>query len=140
MLNIALQPSKLLQRAILLLHGVAIAALWLAALPDWLRGLATAGLLASAFWYRRQYGTAAPRQVTRLSIDDEGECTISTKDGADYTGRVLGSSLVTPLLSVVRIRAHNRRFTRSVVLLPDVTSDEEYRRLRVHLRWKVRFN
>lgn len=139
MLNIALKPSKLLQRAILLLHGVAIAALWLAALPDASRWLATAGLVASAFWYGRQYGTVAPRQVTRLSIDDEGECTISTKDGAEYAGRALGSSLVTPLLSVVRIQVHDRRLTRAVVFLPDVTSDEEYRRLRVHLRWKVRF-
>lgn len=139
MLTVTLKPSRQLRQAVLSLHALAIASVWLADLSGIARWIASAGLLASAYWYGsgKVFGAG---QLGRMAIDDEGTCSLWALDGVEYQGRVLGSSLVTPVLSVIRIRMSGRWLSRAIVIVPDAVSEDDYRRLRVHFRWKIRFS
>lgn len=50
---------------------------------------------------------------------------------------VLGSSCVTPWLTVLNIRKAGERRVRSVVILPDSMDAAEFRELRAWLRWRA---
>ena len=52
-----------------------------------------------------------------------------------HPGVVLPGSFVAPWLTIVRWRPPGRRFSRSLVILPDMLDPESFRRLRVILRW-----
>jgi toxin CptA len=48
----------------------------------------------------------------------------------------LGTTYVTPYLTVLNLRGHGERGARHVTLLPDSLHAEDFRKLRVWLRWK----
>ena len=54
-------------------------------------------------------------------------------DGAQ--GRIVDGSFAAPWLTVVHWRPLGGRFTRTVLVLPDMVDAESFRRLRVILRW-----
>ena len=49
---------------------------------------------------------------------------------------VLGSSFVSPLLTVLSLRMLGAGGSRSLVVTPDALGADEFRRLRVWLRWR----
>ena len=49
---------------------------------------------------------------------------------------ILDSTYVTAFLTVVNLRVAQGRRIRSVVILPDCMAADDYRRLRVWLRWR----
>ena len=74
--------------------------------------------------------------VTMLRIAGDNVLSAQTRRGNWHVCEVLGSTYVTAFLTVLNLRANGERRIRNVVILPDSAGAEDYRRLRVWLRWR----
>ena len=106
-----------------------MAAIYLADIPSLIQtlmGLVVIGLCIGG-WRRARF-------VEALRMTAGG--TLQCQDGAGEWREVevLGDSLVSPALIVLRYRFETQR-VRTQVLLPDSADAEDLRRLRVSLRW-----
>jgi hypothetical protein len=88
------------------------------------------------FHLRRDCLLVADNSIIGLRLDQECNCSYQTRNGIWLEAKLLGSSMVTPWLSVLNISPENSRLARHVVIFPDSADTEEIRRMRVHLRWK----
>lgn len=127
--EIELKPSR---RLGLLLAGMlllALAALYLAALPGGLQlplGMAVTGLGVRG-WRR-----ARPPASLRIAADGRLQC---LDDAAEWReAEILGDSFVSTALIVLRYRTAGEP-VRTLTLLPDSAPADDLRRLRVSLRW-----
>lgn len=130
--RIELKPSRLLGLLLAGMVALALIALQLAALPGalrWALGIAAVGLSGWVWWRGRGPET--------LRIDGDGCLQCLDREGAWREVEVLGDSLVSPLLIVLRYRAPAGQ-VRSLTLLPDSADSDALRRLRVTLRWAPR--
>ena len=104
-------------------------------------------LTVSLTLYLRYYVLlTSPGSVRGLELglerSDEMTCTLETQRGDRIACALLGSSFVTPYLTVLELKPLGgkkllqRLRARSVVILPDGIDADEFRRLRVLLRWK----
>ncbi len=73
--------------------------------------------------------------VRELTLGRGGEIEVRGDADAWRVGTLRDGSFVTPWLTLVRWREHGARFDRTVAILPGMLGAEEYRRLRVLLRW-----
>jgi len=144
LLTIRLKPSKRLAFALSAAHFTAIALLWPLALPTWVKLMGSVLLTVSLAFYVRHYAwLASPRSVIALELSDDMACTLETRRGKSSACAVLGSSFVAPYLTVLELktlgplRLWQRIFARhSIVIFPDGIDEEDFRQLRVLLRWK----
>jgi toxin CptA len=77
-------------------------------------------------------GRCAARAV---SLARGGEIAVRDALGCWRAGSLREGSFVAPWLTVIRWRPAGARFDRAVPILPDMLSPDEFRRLRVMLRW-----
>ncbi|MDR2196099.1 MAG: hypothetical protein LBE50_05800 [Gallionellaceae bacterium] len=131
-LRFSLTPSRQLIWVLGGMHATAMAALLVLTLPLWVKAGLIA-LLAFSLLYcaRRQ---TAPDAIVALSLSAD-DVMLVRRDGTEVSGRLQGNSTVTPYLSILNVRPHGRRLSRSVVVLPDSLDAESFRRLRVWLKW-----
>ena len=76
--------------------------------------------------------------VVALQLMPDNSVTLHFQDGRRQAVRVMPSTVVTPLLSVVHCRLQEAAWyypMRYVLIPADAVDAEEYRRLRVYLRW-----
>jgi toxin CptA len=126
-----------------LAHVSAISLLWPLMLPVAAKLASTAALAISLVIYLGHYALRkSPGSITGLSLADDMTCTLETRRGERIACALLGSSFVAPYLTVLELKPLNnaswlRRLRRwSVVILPDAIAPEDFRELRVLLRWK----
>jgi toxin CptA len=126
-----------------LAHVLAISLLWPLTLPVAVKLAATAALVISLVIYLRNYALRnLPGSITSLALAEDMTCRLETRRGEYIACALLGSSFVAPYLTVLELRPLNatkwwHRFGgRSVVILPDAIGREDFRQLRVLLRWK----
>ena len=135
-LSVDLRASR--QLAVMLaLAGTAtwLLALWLP-LPDFVRlGLAVLLPAATLHALLRDALRLLPWSVTALQLAGDGALRYQTRDGHWRDGQVQGHSCVTAWLTVLALQPAGSRFARGVVLLPDCLAADDYRRLRIQLRW-----
>ncbi len=123
------KPSRLLGLLLLGMAGLALTAIYIAALPaviQILTGLLVVGL--SVWGWQR----ARVVEVVRVTAGGMLQCQNGEGEWQDV--EVLGDSLVSLALIVLRYR-HEAQHVRTLVLLPDSVDAESMRRLRVSLRW-----
>ena len=131
--EIELKPSRRLGLLLLGMTALALAAVWLAALPAAARLALAAGVAAlTAVGWRRA------RLPGVLRITRDGRLQGPGAEGGWTDVEVLGDSFVTPALVVLRYRMPADRSVHSRVLLPDSADADALRRLRVSLRWTRR--
>ena len=139
MLRITLKPSILLGVIVVTAHAATAATLAPLDSPAWMRLAGAAGLvfsLAYTLWYRVMLrGASSVAGVELLGGDAARVC---LRSGAILDARVLETSYVTPLLTVLNLRLAEQRWTRHVVLLRDSADAETLRCARVLLRWAYR--
>lgn len=70
------------------------------------------------------------RAVDRLAVDRSGEVVVG-----GVSGRLRPGSFVAPWLTVVRWRPLGAWLDRTVLVVPDMLAPDDFRRLRVLLRW-----
>lgn len=112
------------------MHLLAAAALWLGQIPDAARLIILPIVILSAAWQWR------PQAPLRVRLGDSGDLRVLGDDGAEQPARLLADSHVSPWLVVMRYRLPGQRRTRRRVILPDSLAAEDFRRLRVWLRWR----
>jgi toxin CptA len=137
-LTIHLQPSYRLAVILVLAHLVAAGLLWPLALSWNIAVIIVAMLIVSLFYYlRKDAMLTAQNAVVVLTLpDDEMTCVLTTRSGESVACSIQGSSFVASYLTVINLKPSQKFFARSVVILPDGIDAEEFRRLRVWLRWR----
>jgi hypothetical protein len=73
-----------------------------------------------------------------MQLKPDNSVSILLKDGRRQEVRIMPSTVVTPLLTVVHYRLHKSAWycpMRYELILADAVDAEDYRRLRVRLRW-----
>lgn len=137
LLTTRLEPSVRLGVMLSLAHFAAIGMLWPLALPLAVKLLGTTLLAASLLFYLRSYALLrSPRSVVALELSEEMACTLETQHGERIICTLQGSSFVAPYLTVLNFKLSGKFFTRSIVILADSIDAEQFRQLRVLLRWK----
>ena len=126
-IRISLAVSNRLRIALALAHGAGILAWWMVQETWWMRGIGTAALVSSAWWYDVKLRRP---QLTAIEADDTGYRVLWR--GTWQPAEVL-EALITSQLTVINFRSQGRRL--DAILLPDNVEAEAYRRLRVWLRW-----
>jgi hypothetical protein len=134
-LRIELAPSCLAAAAIVV-FVIATAALvaWLPGQP-WLRagGVIALGAYAIAIMRIWAYRTAR-RSIVLFVLGPNRHITITERGGRRIEGIVQADSYVGGVLTTVVMRPAGGRWSRSIAILPDMLSAEDFRRLRVRLR------
>jgi toxin CptA len=136
-LRLTLRPSRRLAALLVLIHLVALAALGTLTLALWIRlALAVALAAALARALRRHALLQGCDAIVEITCAADGRLSLEQRDGTCRDAEVLAGSTVHPLAVLLRVRVAGRRAARAVVVFPDSVEDDEFRRLRVWLRWK----
>lgn len=133
MREIELKPSRRLGLLLLGMAALALVAVGLAALPAGTQLALGAGVIGLTAWNWRRAGVQG---TFRLVADGRLQC--RDGQGAWCDIEVLGDSLVSPALVVLRYRTAADSRVRCLTLLPDSAAADDLRRLRVSLRWTRR--
>jgi toxin CptA len=129
MREIELKPSRLLGLLLLGMTGLALTAAYYSALPGAVQLVLAAAIIVLSGLSWRQ--TCHP-EALRMTVGGRLQCMDEQGEWGDV--EVLGDSLVTLALIVLRYRPPDGN-VRSLILLPDSTTPDNLRRLRVSLRW-----
>jgi hypothetical protein len=132
-LCLELRRSRLALAAVVAMHA-ATAALLLA-LPLSPAVCAAGGIgvaLAGALALR---SLAGPARAARLALGLDRRLAVTRRDGRTRAGEVLASSYVGAWLTTIVWRPDGARFARALIVVPDVMPAEDFRRLRVMLRY-----
>ncbi|WP_074795264.1 hypothetical protein [Nitrosospira briensis] len=148
LLAVRLGPSMQLAAMLGFAHFSAIGLLWPLLLPGSVKLAGSAVLVTSLVFYLRRYALLrSPESITGLELSDEMICAVETRRGERIVCTLLGSSFVAPYLTVLELQPLKlddvvdspeplRKFSFSVTVLPDGIDPEEFRQLRILLRWK----
>ncbi len=134
--EVSLGPSRLASRILLAASGATLGILLATPMSWWARvALAVAVLAHALHAHRRIALRVARRSVHQLRLDSSGDIAVSDGEGRTREGQVREGCFVAPWLTIVRWRPQGMRFDRTEVILPDAIAGEDFRRLRVLLRW-----
>ena len=139
MLNIRLKPSLYLSLLLSAAHTIAIGLVLDLPLSIGLKLVtALAFCISFVFYLNRNARLAAPNSVIVLEINEDCTCTIETRSGKQLDCIVLATSYVSASLTILNLKANDKLLVRHVVILPDAINPEDFRKLRVLLRWKYK--
>jgi|SRR5882672_2719096 len=133
-LRLDLKASRLLVRALILVHGLALAAAWIS-LIGWTRYLACAAILVSLGNTLAQALQRAGHQALSLELHEDGRASWKNRDGTWHEARVGSCHFVSGALAILRLESLGPGRRKWVLLMSDSVSPEEFRRARVWLRW-----
>ena len=137
MLKLSLQPSWLLAAILAFAHGAACAAVWSIDLPLWCKTLACAVLLVNFVIVAATRALLlTPSAVVALEISSDNVLSLQTHSSAWAEFEVLSSTFVMPWLTILNLRRHGDSAVKRVALLADSLDADDFRKLRVWLRWK----
>jgi hypothetical protein len=77
----------------------------------------------------------ASRSVMTIEIRDYGAAAVETMKHGWRDARILGSTFVTAELTALNLRVEGERLTQHVLLVPGNVAADEFRHIRVLLRW-----
>ncbi len=136
---LALRPSRRLAAILIVAHAATGGLLLALSLPGWLTATGGILLLVSAFCGVHRYALLrGPGAIIALAFSDRETIRLTLGDGSAHDGHVLGSSTVGMTLTILNIALAGKRLPVHVVLLGDSLAVEDFRRLRVWLRWGPR--
>lgn len=135
------KPSITLTLIICLMGIGATAILTLPALIWQIKLLSGIFILTAVIYTVCQYGLLLlPWSCVALSVSSSNQLELIRKDGRHLHATVCNNSVVTPFLTVVNCKLPDakvlaRLFAPHLVIVPDMLDAENYRQLRVWLRW-----
>lgn len=131
-----LQPSIYFTIALVVSHGIALAALVPITLPLWARILLAALVLVSMLYHLWHDAWLLALSSNKTLLLDGDSVLLVARNGDQVTARILADSLVTPFISVLNVLPQGAYLARSIIILPDSLDAESFRQLRVWLKWK----
>lgn len=118
-------------------HGAAIATVFLVSIPLWFKIAATAALLVHLpVVVARRALLLAPDAVMAIEISTDNKVSAQMRSSGWEEYEVLGNTFVMPYLTILNLQQAGGRAIKRVALLPDSLHAEDFRKLRVWLRWK----
>lgn len=131
----ALKPSPRLAVLLLLSHALVAIAVYLTALPPAGRMVLLVTILLSLSYYlARDALLLLPGSWREISLDQDS-VSVTTRDGSTFSGKVAGRTAVTSYFAVLCVRPEGRYFQVFRTIFPDMLGTEEFRDLRVRLRF-----
>lgn len=134
--HVAFGPSRLAGAGIGALALVTLAVLFALPLPAWQQSAVT---VAVAGWAWMAFRVHALRRgawaVTALTLAHDRMVIVCRGDGTLVAGHVRSATYVGSLLTSVVWRPDNAHWSRAVLVLPDMLPAEDFRRLRILLRY-----
>ena len=135
-LYITVRPSLWVAIGIYASHAGAVLVLILSGLPWTVNALITAGVLTSLIQTRSRYlSLTHPASVLEIILNHAGEWWLTTAGGQTVQVMLAPGAFVHPSLVVLAFKADQQGYR--VILTPDVTDSDSFRRLRVRLKFKV---
>lgn len=135
--RISVGPSALIAVAVSIVHVGAGGVLWLVPIPVLGKAVFTLLIAVSLVYFMaRDAALHASRSIVALELGEQGEIACQTRNGAWLHCELLGSSYVTPGMTVVNLRPRGWGAYRRVILVPDNVDADDFRRLRTWLRWR----
>jgi len=120
--------------ALALVHSLAIAAASIG-LEGWQRYAIWVLVVASLVGTLARAFLLTPNQAVSLELSEDGRVSWKNRDGNWQKGWLGASQFVSPTLAVVELRDDKDHASR-LVLMADSMPPEDFRRLRVWLRWR----
>ena len=137
MVTIDLRPSRQLALVLGLAHTAAAGTCLLPELPLPVCSALLVGLAASCVHsVRGRALLLAAGSVTGLKMEQGGRLWVRTAGEGWSTATLLDSTFVNPWLTVVSVATGGRRRAHHAVILTDSMAAEDFRKLRVWLRWR----
>ncbi|HYQ94830.1 MAG TPA: protein YgfX [Burkholderiales bacterium] len=133
-LQLDLKPSLRLAGLLLAVHALALVAACVS-LAGWPRVLVGFGVLLSGAGCLAEVLQRSPRAAVALELREDGGASWRDLGGAWHEGRLRSDHFVSAVLVVMGldVAGHGRKW---LVLLGDSALPEDFRRLRVWLRWR----
>jgi len=101
----------------------------------WITGLFASAMLANLFYVMRKHVLLTlPSSIQEAWLDEAGFWNLLYNNGQLDFGRINGDSYISPFLLVLNFTLLRNGRIKSLVLLPDMLSAQEWRRLRVFIR------
>ena len=131
--TLTLQPSRRLALLLLAVHGCALGVIAAITLPDWIKLALMLGIIWSA--WRTLKSFRGRQRIVCLTLRRDGLLDYSRLNGEAGEARIHPHTTVTPQLTVLLLRSSRR--IEPLVLLADSLDTEEFRQLRLWLRWQA---
>jgi hypothetical protein len=134
-LHVTLKPSRLLLAILVAAHAGAALILIVLPIATWLKVMGVVAIFVAGVFYVRRYAlldTPATVRELRLLSDNRLEIFREAWQTAEFTGE----QFVHPMLTIIRCRIKNNRWSISIVILSDMLDTESFRALRVRLKWR----
>jgi toxin CptA len=139
MLNIRLKPSLYLALLLSAAHAIVIGLVLALPLPIGLKLVITLVICISlVFYLKRNARLASPNSIIELQIDEDCACIIDMRNGKRLDCILLPTSYVSASLTILNLKTNGELLARHVVILPDAINSDDFRKLRVLLRWKFK--
>ena len=137
MVTIDLRPSRQLALVLALAYAAAAGASLLPGLPLPAGGALLLGLAASCVHaVRGRALLRAASSVIGLKMEEDGRLWVRTAGEGWSSATLLDSTFVNPWLTVVSVATRGRHRAHHAVILTDSMAAEDFRKLRVWLRWR----
>jgi toxin CptA len=135
---IAIGPSPFAERAIGLAALATLAVVAVAPVAAALKLMLAAWVGLAAHRSMRRAGQRDKRAaVACVRTDPTRAIEVRFADGRFAHGTVVDGSFVAPWLTVIHWRPARSRWRRTILVLPDMVEERDFRRLRVVLRWSA---
>ncbi len=128
--TVSTSASRGLRLVLIVAHGLAMAAIALIALA-WVYQVVMLAMVVFSL-----YKTTPPEIGVQLRCDPDGQLLIAA-NGGWHAADVLPDTTVLAWLVVLRYRRHGKRFADTSLILADSVQCDDFRRLRVWLRWQA---
>jgi len=133
-LQFDLRPSLKLAGLLVVAHALALGAAWVS-LTGWPQVLVGLGVLLSGAGCLAEVLHRSSRAVLSLELREDGRASWRDRNGRWHEGRLGSEHFVSTALLVLRLDQTGRG-RKWLVLMGDSAGPEDFRRLRVWLRWR----
>jgi hypothetical protein len=136
MIRASLRPSRLLAAGLVLAHTAAAATVFPLEVDVTWKALLAAAILASLVrGLHRHALLRSSGSIVELEIHDREYACVRTLGGEWREARILGTTCVTPALTAINLKVNARRTATHALLVRDNVNPEDFRKIRVLLRW-----
>lgn len=131
----AIKPSPRLALLLLLSHALAASALYATAMPPSVKlAILALVLLSLSHYLARDALLLLPGSWREIALDQD-RVSVVASDGCVFSGKIEGKTTVNPYFVVLRVRQDARRLPVFRTIFPDALGADEFRELRVRLRF-----
>ena len=136
MVRASLRPSVLLATAFILVHvGAGATLVPLDVALEWKVALLAALLASLAHSLLHHAFRRGADAIVELEVSNKEHASIRTRSGKWIDARILGTTCVTRALTTLNLRVDGVRAPRHVLLVRDNVDADDFRKVRVVLRW-----